>query len=218
MITAYTIRTRELKAMTNRKIKDYHKNKPIFDAVYENYKNLLRLLIVLNRCYPKDFYPKKLYDWLETFEGTCNWINKYDKAGVYEDKVAELCEDYSIDANTALLFVAKNNKEITNPRNAILLAENIKMALYHTCKNYGIGEKRLKVIEAALVESDIKDPEKELAKINIEMNTEEVKVTDIDWRDLRPEKQKALTQGELKAAYHELEGLKAYQDAMRGKT
>lgn len=45
--------------MTNHKIKDYHKNRLAFEVIVKNYEMLCTLLIVLNKEYPKTFYPKK---------------------------------------------------------------------------------------------------------------------------------------------------------------
>lgn len=202
--------------MTNRKIKDYHRNRIAYEITYENYKNLCRIMLTLHKLYPKKFYAKKILEWLNEYAETCADMNRYDAAGAYEYKMQELCEEYEIDGQAALEFVVKNNKNVYNRKNLILLAENVKLALVQTCAEFGIGKKRLDEIQAALADSDIQDPLEDMKSIGLEVDVSDMKITDIDYRELRPKKEKEMTQAEIKAAYRDLEGLKAYQEEMLG--
>lgn len=198
--------------MTNRKIKDYQRNEIARLMITENYKNLCRLLVVLNKLYPKQFYPKAICEWLDLYAARCGKMNKYDAAGVYDIKINEFAEDYNIDKEACLQFVVKNNPEIRHHDNKILLAHNMMLALIETCEDFGIGEKRLDIITQALLISDIKDPLSEMKDIGLEVDVTNEK---IDYRELKPKKPKETTYAEMKAAYKDLEGLKAYQEYMR---
>lgn len=56
--------------MTNHKIKDYHKNRLAFEVIVKNYEMLCSMLIVLNKEYPKTFYPKKCRQWIDDLQTT----------------------------------------------------------------------------------------------------------------------------------------------------
>lgn len=73
--------------MTNHKIKDYHKNRLAFEVIVKNYEMLCTLLIVLNKEYPKTFYPKKCRQWIDDFADNCKIANEWDKDGVYAYKM-----------------------------------------------------------------------------------------------------------------------------------
>lgn len=200
--------------MTNRKIKDYHKNKLCFSITVENFKNLCRILLTLNRLYPKTFYPKKIEEWIQEYVGSCEEMDKYDRAGAYEYKMDQLSEAYGIDTGFCKRFVAKNNPSITDPKNQKVLMENIRLALVHTCSEFGIGAKRLNEIVEALSDEQPTDPFPEMKKLGMEMYIDETKLGDIDYRKLKPAKQRETTFTDLKRGYAELEGLRAYQEAV----
>lgn len=83
--------------MTNHKIKDYHKNRLAFEVIVKNYEMLCSLLIVLNKKYPKTFYPKKCRQWIDDFADNCKIANEWDKDGVYAYKMQRACENSGID-------------------------------------------------------------------------------------------------------------------------
>lgn len=82
--------------MTNHKIKDYHKNRLAFEVIVKNYEMLCSLLIVLNKKYPKTFYPKKCRQWIDDFADNCKIANEWDKDGVYAYKMQRACENSGI--------------------------------------------------------------------------------------------------------------------------
>jgi hypothetical protein len=45
--------------MTNRKIKDFHRNAVVYTCIRENYKNLCRILLTLNELYPQAVLPEE---------------------------------------------------------------------------------------------------------------------------------------------------------------
>ena len=132
--------------MTNHKIKDYHKNRLAFEVIIKNYEMLCSLLIVLNKEYPKTFYPKKCRQWIDDFADNCKIANEWDKDGVYAYKMQRACENSGIDLNMVVTFVERNCKEF-NLQNRAILADNIKLALVQTATEYGVGGKRMKAIQ-----------------------------------------------------------------------
>ena len=199
--------------MTNRKIKDKHKNDLAISMFKEAYRNILRILLILHYLYPKQFYPKILGDWLDKYPELCSKMDRYEKAGIYKEKIAEYSAAYGIDRQKCFEFVLKNNPSNLHRDNKKLLADNVCLVLVHTCEDFGLGEKRLEIVMKAMLTSDIPEPEKEIEKLGIKVELDDI--NDFDYRTLKPKKQKELTYKEIKAAYKDLEGLKAYQEYMR---
>lgn len=200
--------------MTNRKIKDYPKNVILHRCILENWRNLARIMLTLNRLYPKQFYPKKMQEWLEGYADNCREMDKLEAVDAYDYKMAEWCEEYGIDTTWCVAFVKKNSPSIKIPMNIEVLANNIKLALVQTCSEFGIGDKRLGEIKAALEEKQPTEPERELTKFGIEF--EPMTVGQLDYRKLLPQKQKKASYTDIKRGYEGLAKLKAYQDDVRG--
>ena len=201
--------------MTNRKFKDFAKNKVVYDCIVENFRNLARIMLTLHKLYPKTFYPKIIGEWLNTYADNCRDMDKYDEAGVYEYKMGAWCEEYGINEKWCIDFCKRNSPTITHPQNIIVLANNIKLALVQTCMEFGIGDKRLAEIRAALDEEQPKEPEKELKKLGIDV--EFAGIGQVDWRRLAPKKQKAASYTDLKRGVQGLKALKAYQDEVNNR-
>lgn len=195
--------------MTNRKFKDYHKNVIVHKCVEENGKNLARILLALNKVYPKVFYAKTIQEWMELYPDTCRKMDMLDAAGAFDYKIERLCEEYGIDGKWCMEFVRRNS-DVTNEDNMKVLANNIKVALVHTCSQYGIGRKRLAEIQAELDKEQLREPEKELKKFGINMESQSV--GEMDYRKLVPKKQKEASYEDIKRGYQGLAALKAYQD------
>ena len=170
--------------MTNHKIKDYHKNRLAFEVIVKNYEMLCTLLIVLNKEYPKMFYPKKCRQWIDDFADNCKIANEWDKDGVYAYKMQQACESYGIDQNMVVAFVERECEEF-NFQNRAVLADNVKLALVQTAAEYGIGEKRMKAIQKALLDTVIKDPREQVKALGIDDYVEECSVGQVDIRKFR---------------------------------
>jgi hypothetical protein len=170
--------------VTNHKIKDYHKNRLAFEVIVKNYEMLCTLLIVLNKEYPKMFYPKKCRQWIDDFADNCKIANEWDKDGVYAYKMQQACESYGIDQNMVVAFVERECEEF-NFQNRAVLADNVKLALVQTAAEYGIGEKRMKAIQKALLDTVIKDPREQVKALGIDDYVEECSVGQVDIRKFR---------------------------------
>lgn len=170
--------------MTNHKIKDYHKNRLAFEVIVKNYEMLCSLLIVLNKKYPKTFYPKKCRQWIDDFADNCKIANEWDKDGVYAYKMQRACENSGIDLNMVVTFVERNCKEF-NLQNRAILADNIKLALVQTATEYGVGGKRMKAIQNAMLETFIDNPREQVKALGIDDYIEECTVGQVDIRKFR---------------------------------
>ncbi|RGF92070.1 hypothetical protein DXA02_11115 [Ruminococcus sp. AM54-1NS] len=170
--------------MTNHKIKDYHKNRLAFEVIVKNYEMLCTVLIVLNKEYPKTFYPKACRKWIDDFADNCKIANEWDKDGVYAYKMQQACESYGIDQNMVVAFVERECEEF-NFQNRAVLADNVKLALVQTAAEYGIGEKRMKAIQKALLDTVIKDPREQVKALGIDDYVEECSVGQVDIRKFR---------------------------------
>lgn len=170
--------------MTNHKIKDYHKNRIAFEVIVKNYEMLCTVLIVLNKEYPKTFYPKACRKWIDDFADNCKIANEWDKDGVYAYKMQQACESYGIDQNMVVAFVERECEEF-NFQNRAVLADNVKLALVQTAAEYGIGEKRMKAIQKALLDTVIKDPREQVKALGIDDYVEECSVGQVDIRKFR---------------------------------
>lgn len=201
--------------MTNRKFKDYARNRVVYDCIVENFRNLSRIMLTLHKLYPKTFYPKVIGEWLNTYADNCREMDKYDEAGVYDDKMDAWCEEYGINENWCIDFCKRNSPTIKHPQNIIVLANNIKLALVQTCMEFGIGDKRLAEIRAALDGEQPKEPELDLKKLGIDV--EFASIGQVDWRRLAPKKQRAASYTDLKRGVEGLKKLKAYQDEVNNK-
>ena len=196
--------------MTNRKIKDYHKNVIVYQCVLENSRNLMRIMLTLNKLYPKTFYEKKIHEWLEAYAVNCEETNRLEEIGAYDYKMEQWCSEYGIDTAWCVNFVKRNSPSIKEPMNIEVLANNIKLALVQTCSEFGIGDKRLADIRKALEQEQPAKPEKELEKLHIEH--EPMTVGQMDYRKLLPKKQKKASYTDIKRGYEGLAALKAYQE------
>jgi hypothetical protein len=196
--------------MTNHKIKDFHRNRIAHICIVENFRNLARIMLTLNRLWPKQFYPKKVGEWLETYAENCRVMDKYDEAGVYDWKMNEWCEEYGINEAWCIGFVKRNSPTIKSPQNIIVLANNIKLALVQTCMEFGIGDKRLAEIRMALEDTQPAEPEKDLAKLGIEVEFTTLGQT--DYRRLAPKKARPASYTDLQRGVRGLTALKAYQE------
>lgn len=196
--------------MTNRKIKDFHRNAVVYTCIRENYKNLCLILLTLNELYPKQFYPKRVHEWISTYAENCRKMDKLDQADALEYKMDRWGEECGIDDNFCRNFVIRNCPTVTNPQNIRVLAHNVKLALIQTCMEFGIGDKRLNEIVAALNRPQPKDPEVLMERFGMEEVEDDM--TNVDYRKLAPKRQKEASYEDVKRGYQGLAALKAYQE------
>lgn len=197
--------------MTNRKFKDYHKNKLCYDVILDNFKMLCIIMLTLHDLFPHDFYPKKMQEWLENYSKSCRLMDGYENDSIYDYKMEQFVNECDINSADCVKIVHKHlskyNKENTN-----VLAENVKLALVQLAYDYGFGETRLKRVINALLETDRSNAAEEIKKFGIDYEPD---FSAFDYRKLVPKKKKVRTTiAEEQKAKKDLAWLKSYQDSV----
>lgn len=199
--------------MTNRKIKDYHKNKLTYDILFDNLKILCITLLCLNKHFPKLFYQFNVQKWLEEHAEWCETMNNYEENDVYDYKMQEFCEKCGVDDERTMAIAEKHCRQYRH-KNMVVLQENVKLALVHTAFDFGFGPVRLNRLITALLEEDYPNWKDDIATFGIEVDAE---LQDIDYRRLKPKKVKAPTVQEQKEAIARLNEYRAYFDYVTNK-
>ncbi len=197
--------------MTNRKFKDYQKNRVVFAVVNKNYELLCTLLITLNKLFPKSFYPKKCIEWINDYENTCRTADEWDKDDVLNYKLDQGVKAYGIDVNKISQLVERRCK-VLNQHNRRVLVDNVKLALIQTAEQYGIGVKRMAQLQAALIEERIANPIKEMNKLGISDFIEETSVGQVDYRKFQCKNKVKTTLQEQQQARAGLEAFRRWTE------
>ena len=193
--------------MTNRKIRDYHKNKLLHDILGDNFKMLCTLLIILNEQYPKKFYKLNVQRWLEDYVDTCKKMNEYERDGAYDYKMKQLCESCGIDDSRSMAIARKMSSYQYNNPNMIVLRDNVKLALIHTSLSFGFGRKRLESIISLMLERSYDDWRERADKLGIEYDDDQNR---LDYRKLRSKEAAPDTFKERNEALEKLNEYRAY--------
>lgn len=196
--------------MTNKKFKNYHKNKIAYDVIVDNYKMLCIILLTLHDIYPKTFYAKKMQEWLEDFAESCKMMNEYEADDMYDYKMKQFADECRINENDCIMIVRKHLSKY-NYQNTKVLAENVKLALVQLCFDFGFGEVRLKRLTNALLTTDRPDALKEIKAFGINYEWD---LGQVDCTKLAPKKKNKVTIAEANEARANLQWLKAYQDSV----
>lgn len=199
--------------MTNRKIKDYHKNKLTYDILFDNLKILCITLLCLNKHFPKLFYQLNVQKWLEEHVDWCKMMNEYEQNDAYDYKMQEFCEKCGVDDERTMAIVKKHLRNY-HPKNMTVLQENLKLALIHTAIDFGFGSKRLNALIGFLFEEEYPNWQEDINKLGIEVDAE---LCDIDYRRLKPKKERAPTVQEQKEAAARLNEYRAYFEYVTSK-
>ena len=199
--------------MTNRKIKDYQKNKLTYDILLDNLKMLCIVLLCLNKHFPKQFYQLNVQKWLEEHAEWCDLMNEYDENDAYDYKMQELCDRCGIDGDVTMKIAEKHLNKY-HPKNMVVLQENVKLALAHTAIDFGFGRIRLERLTQALLNEEYPNGQEDIGRFGIEVEKE---LQDIDWRRLKPKRQKPPTIQEQKEASKSLAEYRAYFEYVMNK-
>lgn len=199
--------------MTNRKIKDYHKNKLTQDILLDNLKMLSILLLCLNKHFPKLFYQLNVQKWLEDHKEWCKMMNDYEANDAYDFKMKEFCDECGISDEVTMRIVEKHLNKY-HPKNMTVLQENVKLALIHTVVDFSFGKKRLNRLTDALLNEEYPNWVDDIAKFGICVDNE---IQDIDYRKLKPIKQKPPTVQEQKEVAKMLSEYRSYFYYMTSK-
>lgn len=199
--------------MTNRKFKDYQKNKLLYDIMLDNLKMLCIIMLSLNKHFPKLFYRLNIQKWLEEQADWCELMNEYEECDAYDFKMQNFCEKYGVDDDTAMKIV-KKHLNTYHEKNMIVLRENVKLALVHTAFDFGFGKVRLEKLTSALLNEEYPNWQKDVARFGIEIEKE---LQNVDWRKLKPKKERLTSIQEQKEAAKKLAEYRAYFEYVMSK-
>ncbi len=192
--------------LTNRKFKDYRKNRIAYNVVVDNYKMLCIILLTLHDLYPKTFYAKKMQEWLEDFADSCKMMNDYENDGAYDFKMKQFVEECGIDEDICIKIVRKHLKN-HNWQNAAVLAENVKLALVQLSCDYGFGKQRLGCLIKTLLTTSRINALEEIKAFGIE---NEWDIGQMDYTKLKPKKEKKISLAESREAKAGLEAFRRW--------
>ena len=195
--------------MTNRKFKDYQKNRLAFIAISRNYELLCTILLTLNKEFPKQFYSKRCIEWIDTYAESCKTANEQDRDGVLDFKLEQGVKRCSIDVDKINAFVARRCSDFSKD-NKTVLAANVKLALIQTAEQFGVGAKRMQRLQEALLAERIAKPAEEVSKFGIENYVEETNVGQVDYRKFQYKEKTKVTLQEQKEARAGLEAFRRW--------
>lgn len=194
--------------MTNKKIKDYIKNKPVYDVLTDNFKMLCIFMLSLHEIFPKQFYQKNVQEWFEEYSDSCKMMNDYEEDGAYDYKMEGFCKKCGIDDDICMKIICKHLKK-HHPKNMLVLKDNLKLMLIQTSLDYGFGKERLTRLTEHLLESDYPDWEVKIRSLGFDF---EYDMGSVDFDKLKPKKQRSISLSEQREALAKLQAYKDYTD------
>lgn len=192
--------------MTNRKIRDYQKNKLTYEILLDNFKMLCIILLCLNKHFPKLFYQLNVQKWLEEYAEWCAMMNEYEEDDAYDFKMEEFSRRCGVDNELAVKIVKKHLNSY-GEKNTKVLSENVKLALVHTVTDFGFGAKRLRILTDSLLVEEYPDWREEIKTFGIDVDAE---LNDVDYRRLKMKKKADPSLEEKRKAADGLAAYRAY--------
>lgn len=189
--------------MTNRKIRDYQRNRKLKGIVDANFKTFATVAIALKQLFPHDWYNKTITDFTSSYAEFTAHMNSYD-AEAYDFHVEDSCRKLNISDSDTYDIIFKLNGKL--PAEIFLaLQNNLKCMLIHLRLNCSIGSQRYAKLIAYL-KSDAKIcGQADLTALGLSFDD------DIDYRKLKSKTEQPTYSDGIKAQQI-LKALKAYQD------
>lgn len=139
--------------MTNRKIRDYQRNRKLKGIVDANFKTFATVAIALKHLFPHDWYNKTITDFTSSYAEFTKHMNDYD-AEAYDFRVEDFCRKLNISDSDTYDIIFRLNGKL--PAEIFLaLQNNLKCMLIHLRLNCSIGSQRYAKLIAYL-KSDAK--------------------------------------------------------------
>lgn len=189
--------------MTNRKIRDYQRNRKLKGIVDANFKTFATVAIALKQLFPHDWYNKTITDFTSSYAEFTAHMNSYD-AEAYDFRVEDSCRKLNISDSDTYDIIFRLNGKL--PAEIFLaLQNNLKCMLIHLRLNCSIGSQRYAKLIAYL-KSDAKIcGQADLIALGLSFDDE------IDYRKLKSKTEQPTYSDGIKAQQI-LKALKAYQD------
>lgn len=202
--------------MTNRKFKDYHKNKLMSELISKNFELQCEIIVALRQMYSNVFYKKVCQDWFEDLALTTQLGNEWEQDGTLDYKLDKKCEQYGVDRELVKAFVKSRTESekslIFRESHAVnCLTANATMALLQTAEDFHIGHKRMEQLQRYLLANKPTNAV-EIVKEAGYIDCHEAPVTELDWRKWREKKEK-FSLAEIKEASEGLEAFRAWSKA-----
>lgn len=135
--------------MTNRKIRDYQRNRKLKGIVDANFKTFATVAIALKHLFPHDWYNKTITDFTSSYAEFTKHMNDYD-AEAYDFRVEDFCRKLNISDSDTYDIIFRLNGKL--PAEIFLaLQNNLKCMLIHLRLNCSIGSQRYAKLIAYLI-------------------------------------------------------------------
>lgn len=150
--------------MTNPKFKSASKNIAAHLIINANAEMLAILILVLNKHYPKQLYPKRVLEYINLHGETVKEMDEFTDDGIFDYKSDKLGERYNISddiCKSIIKYQIISKYKKTNPivaNNLIVLYKNLKFMLITLCSEFGFGKERIKQIIDYLLSETFENP------------------------------------------------------------
>ncbi|MBO5449780.1 MAG: hypothetical protein J5994_10725 [Ruminococcus sp.] len=202
--------------MTNQKFKGASKNIAAHLVINANAEMLAILILVLNKHYPKQLYPKRVLEYINSHGETVKEMDEFTDDGIFDYKSDKLGERYNISddvCKSIIKYQIVSKYKRTDPvvaNNLIVLYKNLKFMLITLCSEFGFGAERTRQVIGYLRSEKFENP-LGLVKARFDIDLS-VPIEAVDYRKFKPKKQRKATYSEGVQAQRNMAALKAYQD------
>lgn len=192
--------------MTNRKFKDYHRNKRYKDIVDANFKTFSTVVMALKQLYPHNWYTKTIEDFISSYADFTAEMNGYDDEA-YHFRIDDYCRKLNISNDDTFRVIIRLHGRI-DPTVFVPLQDNLKCMMIHLRRDCGLGSVRYSnLMEYLKTDADICG-KSELEALGVTFDDD---IKNYDYRKLKRKTQQASYSDGVKAQ-QAMQALKAYQD------
>ena len=198
--------------MTNKAIKNYHKNKLVIDAANDTVNIMCVVLLTAHKLFPKVMCPKAICRFLGERAKYCKTADSDEQDDVFDYKMQRACSSLGIDAAECAEIVKKYmhplNAEIAN-----VFTNNVALLFVQLNNEHGLGRSRRSRLVAALLSGEA-ETDRPLERVQeMGANIEQATLSQVDYTKYKHKATKTTYQ-EQKQAREGLNWLKAYQDSV----
>lgn len=202
--------------MTNKAIKNYHKNKLVIDAANDTLNIMCVFLLTAHKLFPKVMYPKAVRRFADDRTEYCRVADADDQDDVFDYKMKRACDELGINDSDCARIVKKYMHPINMQINEVFI-NNVKLLLVQLHNEHGIGQARRERLIAALL-SDEAETERPLERINaMGVDIDMTAGSTVDYTKYKRKPTKTTYQ-EQQEARQGLQWLREYQNSVLNNT